>query len=84
VNSRKILRSEGDGSSTTSVDYICFVFTTRLLILSVRCGLLFYPLQRQCEKPTNRVEQYSSYTYFLFMPNGGSREAIGDYENENF
>ena len=84
MNSRKILRSEGDGSSTTSVDYICFVFTTRLLILSVRCGLLFYPLQRQCEKPTNRVEQYSSYTYFLFNAERREQGGKGDYKDENY
>ena len=46
--------------------------------ISIRCGLLSYPFQRQCEKPTNRVRQYVPAPYFYInMPTVGTGRLRG-------
>ncbi|RDU48151.1 hypothetical protein DWU89_16035 [Parabacteroides acidifaciens] len=50
------------------------------------CGLLLlYPYYRQCEKPVNRMKQYSSHTfYFLIFPEGTGRVKFNCYEKSSF
>ena len=48
--------------------------------ISIRCGLLSYPFQGQCEKPTNRVRQYVPAPYFIIKAYRGDSEAMGFYE----
>ncbi|KAA4325338.1 hypothetical protein F3C88_26485 [Bacteroides ovatus] len=49
------LKWSEDGSNSTHI--ICYIPTFyKVSISQTGVGLLFYPLQRQCEKPVSRVK----------------------------
>lgn len=70
------------GNGTTSLVCTAVYVAVRIFFGVVYC---LYPLQRQCEKPHLRIRTIvPTPVFFYLMPNGGDREAIGDFINENF
>jgi hypothetical protein len=59
--SQNFPRHEDDSSSTTSL--VCTAIIG--FLHSLWCGLLFYPVSRQCEKPTYRIRLDSPTPFFV-------------------